>query len=110
MDSYHKNLKAKCYRCGKCCTFIVTLKRKEIDRIAQRGFSPKEFVARDLDKDYIKLINGKCFFLRVDDKGNNYCEIYEERPNPCIMFPGSDKSITKCEHFEEDYLKKNRLF
>src|SRR3989344_9471594 len=81
--SYHNKL--KCNNCGYCCTLLLNLTEKDVDRIKE-AHKEDDFTYDDLGRKYMKLINGKCFFLRKNNKGY-YCEIYNNRPKICRLYP-----------------------
>ena len=76
-----------CDRCGYCCTLRVKLSWLDILRIKKVGFSPKQYLIKDVNnKNTIKLVNGDCFFL---ERHNNttFCKIYNHRPKVCRNYP-----------------------
>ena len=91
--SYHK--KMKCNKCGHCCTLLLNLTERDIERIKQAGYKEEEFIEAQLGRKYMKLIDHKCFFLRKNKKGY-YCEIYKYRPQICRIYPSYDREISEC--------------
>lgn len=59
--SYHKNL--KCNNCGYCCTLLLNLTERDIERIKKAGYKEGDFIEDHLGRKYMKLIDHKCFFL-----------------------------------------------
>lgn len=81
-----------CLDCANCCkTTSPIFYQKDIERAAKRlRLKPGEFIERylkiDEDKDYV-LQTAPCPFLGPD----NYCSIYEDRPNACREYPHTDR-------------------
>ena len=80
--------KTDCLACGNCCKSappIVT--KKDIKRIAKYlNITAKQFERRFVIQD----INGELSFDRIPCNflgEDNYCSIYEVRPNACKDFP-----------------------
>lgn len=77
-----------CLQCGNCCrTTGPLLLSKDVDRLAGHfRIRPAEFTERHLrideDGDYV-FRSMPCPFLEDD----NYCSVYENRPNACREFP-----------------------
>ncbi|HLD06369.1 MAG TPA: YkgJ family cysteine cluster protein [Candidatus Nanoarchaeia archaeon] len=91
--SYHNNF--HCTRCGYCCTLRVYPSETDIRRLTDAGHKPEEFLERWLGKESLRMIDGKCFFLRKE--GEEYvCSAYASRPNTCKIYPSYDREITEC--------------
>ncbi len=77
-----------CLECANCCrTTGPLLLNKDIDRLASElKLKPSIFTERylrvDEDNDYV-FKSMPCPFLGSD----NYCHVYEARPNACREFP-----------------------
>ena len=77
-----------CLNCGNCCrTTGPLLLNKDVERLAGHfRIRPAEFTERHLrideDGDYV-FRSMPCPFLGDD----NYCSVYEYRPNACREFP-----------------------
>ena len=77
-----------CLQCGNCCRTTGPLRlSKDVDRLAGHfRIRPAEFTERHLrideDGDYV-FRSMPCPFLG----GDNYCSVYENRPNACREFP-----------------------
>lgn len=77
-----------CLTCANCCKTTGPLfKQKDIERLAQHlKMRPSTFVETylhiDEDNDYV-LNTLPCPFLGKD----NYCSVYEFRPNACREYP-----------------------
>jgi len=84
--------KIDCLSCANCCKTTGPLfKQKDIDRLAAHlQLKPGIFIARylkiDEDNDYV-LQHLPCPFLGDD----NYCSVYEARPNACRAYPHTDQ-------------------
>lgn len=80
--------KIDCLECANCCrTTGPLLLNKDIDRLASElKLKPSIFTERylrvDEDNDYV-FKSMPCPFLGSD----NYCHVYEARPNACKEFP-----------------------
>src|SRR3954451_15961857 len=76
--------KIDCLECANCCkTTSPIFYQKDIERLAKHfRLSPSKFIEQylhiDEDKDYV-LNQAPCPFLGMD----NYCSVYEFRPNAC---------------------------
>ncbi len=90
--SYHK--KMKCNKCGHCCTLLLNLTERDIERIKKTGYKEEEFIEEQLGRKYMKLIDHKCFFLKKNK--SYYCEIYKHRPQICRIYPSYDREIREC--------------
>ena len=81
-----------CLTCANCCkTTSPIFYEKDIERAAKAvGIKPGAFIEKylkiDEDKDYV-LQSSPCFFLGSD----NYCSIYESRPNACREYPHTNR-------------------
>lgn len=81
-----------CLACANCCkTTSPLFKEKDIDRLARHfkvrpGTFIEQYLHIDRDGDYV--FNGApCPFLGED----NYCAVYEARPNACREYPHTDR-------------------
>ncbi len=81
-----------CLTCANCCkTTSPIFKDKDIERLSKRFrirpsvFSEK-YLHLDKDQDYV-LNSVPCPFLGDD----NYCSIYEDRPNACREYPHTNR-------------------
>ena len=89
-----------CLKCANCCkTTGPLLLDKDIDKLAEsQGMRPSDFTEKflriDEDRDYVFKHLG-CPFLDM----NNYCTVYNDRPNACREYPHTDqrKMINKLE-------------
>ncbi len=81
-----------CLKCGNCCkTTPPLLINEDINRISKHlKISTKNFlekyVVKDEDGDLI-FNHTPCIFLGLD----NYCSIYEARPNACREYPHTNR-------------------
>lgn len=81
-----------CLRCANCCkTTSPIFKQKDIERLAAHfRMKPSQFIQQylhiDEDNDYV-LNSSPCPFLGDD----NYCSVYEQRPNACREYPHTDQ-------------------
>lgn len=81
-----------CLTCANCCkTTSPIFYQKDIERAAKAvKMKPGAFIERylrlDEDNDYV-LQTAPCPFLGAD----NYCSIYEDRPNACREYPHTDR-------------------
>jgi Fe-S-cluster containining protein len=81
-----------CLHCGNCCkTTPPLLLNEDINRISKHlNLSIKNFmdkyVVKDDDGDYV-FKQTPCIFLGTD----NYCSIYEVRPNACREYPHTNR-------------------
>ncbi len=81
-----------CLTCGNCCkTTSPVFYEKDIERASKSlRMKPGAFVEKylmiDADKDYV-LQKAPCPFL----DGENYCLIYEDRPNACREYPHTNR-------------------
>jgi uncharacterized protein len=81
-----------CLSCANCCkTTSPIFYQRDIERASKRlRVKPGEFIDRflkiDEDKDYV-LQSAPCPFLGSD----NYCSIYEDRPNACREYPHTNR-------------------
>ena len=80
--------KIDCLKCGNCCkSYSPRFKTPDIKRIAKHlkmkdGDLINEYLRVDEDGDYV-MRTSPCSFLGED----NYCSIYEVRPDDCAGFP-----------------------
>ncbi len=81
-----------CLACANCCkTTSPIFKDKDIERLAKHfRVRPADFTEKylhlDEDHDYV-LNSAPCPFLGAD----NYCSVYESRPNACREYPHTDR-------------------
>lgn len=84
--------KIDCLTCANCCkTTSPIFYQRDIERAAKAcKLKPGEFIEKylkiDEDKDYV-LKSSPCHFLDAD----NYCTIYEDRPNACREYPHTNR-------------------
>lgn len=84
--------KTDCLSCANCCkTTSPIFYNRDIERLAKHfKIKPGDFIERylkiDEDKDYV-LRQAPCPFLGAD----NYCSVYEDRPNACREYPHTDR-------------------
>ncbi|MGZ3899633.1 MAG: YkgJ family cysteine cluster protein [Bacteroidia bacterium] len=84
--------KIDCLKCANCCkTTSPIFYQRDIERAAKAcRIKPGEFIDKylriDEDKDYV-LKQSPCTFLDAD----NYCTIYEDRPNACREYPHTNR-------------------
>lgn len=81
-----------CLKCANCCkTTSPIFYQKDIERLAKLfRMRPVNFIETylhlDEDNDYV-LNEAPCPFLGED----NYCSVYEHRPNACREYPHTDR-------------------
>jgi uncharacterized protein len=81
-----------CLECANCCkTTSPIFYNRDIERLAKHfRIKPGEFIDNylriDEDKDYVLRV-APCPFLGSD----NYCSVYEARPNACREYPHTDR-------------------
>lgn len=81
-----------CLTCANCCkTTSPIFYQRDIERAAKAcRLKPSEFIDKylriDEDSDYV-LKQAPCPFL----DGENYCVIYEDRPNACREYPHTNR-------------------
>ena len=81
-----------CLACANCCkTTSPIFYNRDIERLAKHlRLKPGELIDKylriDEDKDYV-LRQAPCPFLGSD----NYCSVYEARPNACREYPHTDR-------------------
>ncbi len=84
--------KIDCLTCANCCKTTGPLfTQKDIERLSSHfRVRPAEFITRylrvDEDNDYV-LQSVPCPFLGAD----NYCSVYEQRPNACREYPHTNQ-------------------
>lgn len=98
LDTYFQEVheevfeKTDCLACANCCkTTSPIFYNRDIERLAKHfKIKPGDFIERylkiDEDKDYV-LRQAPCPFLGTD----NYCSVYENRPNACREYPHTDR-------------------
>lgn len=81
-----------CLACANCCkTTSPIFYQRDIERLAKSmRMKPGDFIEKylrmDEDQDYV-LKSSPCPFLGSD----NYCSVYEDRPNACREYPHTDR-------------------
>jgi uncharacterized protein len=81
-----------CLTCANCCkTTSPIFYQKDIERLARHfRINPSKFIEQylhiDEDKDFV-LNFSPCIFLGAD----NYCSVYDSRPNACREYPHTDR-------------------
>ncbi len=86
----------RCRHCGYCCTQIVVLSRKDIERIKKLGYNERDFAEEDhLGRKRIKIPSYYCYFLGLRD-GKTFCRIYEARPETCRKYPFFEGYTAEC--------------
>ncbi len=81
-----------CLTCGNCCkTTSPIFYQKDIERASKAvklkpGTFIEKYLRLDEDNDYV-LQTAPCPFLNQE----NYCGIYESRPNACREYPHTDR-------------------
>ena len=98
LDTYFQEVheevfeKTDCLSCANCCkTTSPIFYNRDIERLAKHfKIKPGDFIELylkiDEDKDYV-LRQAPCPFLGTD----NYCSVYENRPNACREYPHTDR-------------------
>jgi Fe-S-cluster containining protein len=81
-----------CLTCANCCkTTSPLFRQKDVERLASHfKIKAGDFIARYLhtDEDGDLVLNAApCPFLGPD----NYCSVYESRPNACREYPHTDQ-------------------
>jgi uncharacterized protein len=94
VDQFHEEAfgHIDCLKCANCCkTISPTFEQDDIRRIAKfKQMKPGEFIKKYLhmDEEGDFVHNGApCPFLN----GNNYCSIYEVRPEACRGYPHTNE-------------------
>lgn len=93
-EQEHENIFADldCLSCANCCkTLGPLLKKKDISKIAhflkiKEGDFAQRYLQIDEDGDYV-FQSLPCPFL----DSNNYCKIYEVRPQACAAYPHTNE-------------------
>jgi uncharacterized protein len=86
--------KIDCLQCANCCKgYSPRFTMPDIKRISKPlGMKETNFIEtylnRDNDGDYVTKTS-PCPFLGAD----NYCSIYEDRPNDCKRFPYTNEDV-----------------
>ena len=84
--------KVDCLSCANCCkTTSPIFRMVDIERLAKHlRLKPADLISKHLhidgDGDYV-LNSSPCLFLGAD----NYCSVYEARPNACREYPHTDR-------------------
>lgn len=100
-----KHFRFKCERCADLCCKLEgpALTRNDVERIANEGFSVKDFlepVSKDGSLTFLRCNmknrdDGSCAFLEFDDKMNCHkCGIYNFRPVLCRLYPFSFEIVS----------------
>lgn len=82
----------ECLTCANCCkTTSPIFYQKDIERASHAirlkpGDFTQKFLKIDEDGDFV-LQKSPCFFLDSE----NYCTIYDSRPNACREYPHTDR-------------------
>jgi Fe-S-cluster containining protein len=88
--------KLDCLTCANCCkTISPIIKSKDVERLAAHfKIRPAQVVEKylkiDSDGDYV-FQKTPCPFLQSD----NYCSVYDSRPNACRGYPHTDQVSMK---------------
>jgi Fe-S-cluster containining protein len=93
-EEYHDEAfeRIDCLKCGNCCkTTSPIFYDRDIERASKRlrmkpGVFVEKYLHLDADKDYV-LNEVPCAFLDSE----NYCLIYEDRPNACREYPHTNR-------------------
>jgi len=92
-DLHHKFMdRMDCLSCANCCKSISpAMSGRDVERIARYlrkkpSQIVEEFMKVDQDGDYV-FRSQPCPFLGED----NYCSVYEARPNACREYPHTDR-------------------
>src|ERR1043166_3131834 len=113
LDEYFHSLhdevfeEINCLSCANCCkTTSPIFYERDIERAAKAvKMKPGDFIEKylrvDEDKDYV-LKQSPCAFLDTE----NYCMIYEDRPNACREYPHTNR---KKMHQVLDLAMKNTM-
>ncbi len=81
-----------CLSCANCCkTTSPIFYNRDVERLAKHlrmkpGDLIDKYLRIDEDQDYV-LRQAPCPFLGAD----NYCSVYEARPNACREYPHTDR-------------------
>lgn len=81
-----------CLKCANCCKTTSPIFRDiDIERLSRRlKLKPSQFIEKylhmDEDNDFV-LNESPCAFLDSE----NYCLVYEDRPNACREYPHTDR-------------------
>lgn len=81
-----------CLACANCCkTTSPIFYNRDVERLAKHlrmkpGDLIDKYLRIDEDQDYV-LRQAPCPFLGAD----NYCSVYEARPNACREYPHTDR-------------------
>lgn len=84
--------KIDCLSCANCCkTTSPIFYQRDVERAAKAvklkpGAFVEKYLREDEDKDIV-LRQAPCPFLNAD----NYCAIYNERPNACREYPHTNR-------------------
>lgn len=73
------------HRCIQCCIDTqMPLTQQDIQRIVEMGYQPSEFIVQGDGEQRLKnkRTRGSCVFLQ-----NKRCQIYENRPTGCRIYP-----------------------
>jgi len=76
----------RCSNCGVCCTETeMLLSKRDIERLAKRGFRVSSFVEFD-EEGYAQLKNHSLYCVFYDAK-KHLCKVYADRPSGCRVYP-----------------------
>jgi len=76
----------RCSNCGVCCTETeMLLCKRDIERLAKRGFKASSFVQFD-NEGYAQLKNRGLYCVFYDAK-KHLCKVYTDRPSGCRVYP-----------------------
>ncbi len=80
-------------RCGLCCSLLVRLNSKDIERIKELGYD--DFTEIRKDEKILKRVNGYCIFLKIEE-GIATCTIYDHRPKVCREYECIPEGYDDC--------------
>lgn len=89
--------KTDCLTCANCCkTTSPLFIQKDIERLAKHlklkpGQFLQQYLEMDEDGDFVFNSPAPCPFLAK----NNYCSVYEARPNACREYPHTNQRKMK---------------
>lgn len=112
-------VRCKCVCCASCCVYStpISLDVEDITRLVSKGFIRDSFV-RVIDGDTFIKGDLPCMFL----DSNLKCQIYEDRPRVCRLYPfmgnkdldmdcfGIDSNCAAMSDFWNDEMKDNFVF
>jgi Fe-S-cluster containining protein len=62
----------------------MELSSEDVKRLAEAGYSPKEFAVIHNGVPQLRNVDGLCYFYSLADKK---CRVYEKRPLGCYLYP-----------------------